>query len=100
MKKEIKDKKSTKTGWIGKTATTAAMVAALGISLGVNVQKVYGGEDITHSGVVQDKHKNWIESQQGKHDSQQEKLELQKGKHTTHEIDKPKLPENEPNIAR
>ena len=100
MKKEIKDKKSTKTGWIEKTATMAAIVAALGISLGVNVQKVYGGEEIQNSGVVQDKHKDWIESQQGKHDSQQEKLELQKDKHTTHGIDKPKLPENEPNIAR
>ena len=42
MKKETKDKKSTKTSWIGKTATMAAVVAALGISLGVNVQKVYG----------------------------------------------------------
>ena len=71
MKKETKDKKSTKTSWIGKTATTAAMVAALGISLGVNVQKVYGSEEIQNSGVVQDKHKDWIESQQGKIKSQQ-----------------------------
>ena len=80
MKKEIKDKKSTKTGWIGKTATTAAMVAALGISLGVNVQKVYGGEAIQNSGVVQDKHcseQGKIESQQGKIQSQQMKYKSQ-----------------------
>jgi hypothetical protein len=56
MKKEIKDKNPTKTSWIEKTATMAAIVTALGISLGVNVQKVYGGEEIQNSGVVQDKH--------------------------------------------
>jgi hypothetical protein len=77
MKKEAKDKKSTKTGLIGKTATMAAVVAALGISLGVNVQKVYAGEQIQNSGVVQDKH---TLSQQGKIESQQEKIKSQQMK--------------------
>jgi hypothetical protein len=56
------------------------MVAALGISLGVNVQKVYGGEDITHSGVVQDKHESFTYGQQGKIDSQQSKIKSQQHK--------------------
>jgi hypothetical protein len=81
MKKEAKDKKSTKTNWVGKTATMAAVVAALGISLGVNVQKVYGGEDtIQNSGVIQDKQKDWNWSQQGKIESQQSKIESQQNK--------------------
>jgi uncharacterized protein HemX len=79
MKKETKDKKSTQTSWIGKTATMAAVVAALGISLGVNVQKVYGGEDIKNSGVVQDKHMSWG-AEQGKIESQQEKIKSQQSK--------------------
>ncbi len=77
MKKEMKDKKSTKTGWIGKTATMAAVVAALGISLGVNVQKVCGGEAIQNSGVVQDKHNYDLGSQQEKIQSQQMKFKSQ-----------------------
>jgi hypothetical protein len=84
MKKETKDKNSTKTGWIGKTATMAAVVAALGISLGVNVQKVYGGEEIQNSGVVQDKgvvhqekHKEYLGSESGKINSQQSKIKSQ-----------------------
>jgi len=86
MKKETKDKNSSKTSWIGKTATTAAMVAALGISLGVNVQKVYGGEDtIRNSGVVQDKHKDWSWSEQGKINAHQSKIKSQQNKFTVHE---------------
>jgi uncharacterized protein HemX len=76
MKKETKDKKSTKTSWVGKTATMAAVVAALGISLGVNVQKVYAykdGEDGVNR-VVQDKNKHEAGSQQGKIESQQSKI--------------------------
>ena len=81
MKKETKDKKSTKTSLIGKTATMAAVVAALGISLGVNVQQVYGGEDIQNSGVVhQDKHESFTYGQQGKIESQQGKIKSQQNK--------------------
>ena len=73
MKKETKDKKSTKPSWIEKTTTMAAIVAALGISLGVDVQKVYAkdGEDGVNR-VVQEQGK--IESQQGKFWSQQHKI--------------------------
>jgi uncharacterized protein HemX len=80
MKNEPKDKKTAPTSWIGKTATMAAVVAALGISLGVNVQKVYAGEVLQNSGVVQDKSKDLSTSQQDKIKSQQKKLETQKSK--------------------
>jgi len=82
MKKEAKDKNSTKTSWVGKTATIAAVVAALGISLGVNVQKVYAykdGEDGVNR-VVQDNNKKGTGSQQGKIDSQQSKIKSQQNK--------------------
>lgn len=58
----------------------AAIVAALGISLGVNVQKVYAykdGEDGVNR-VVQEQGK--IESQQGKIESQQRKFWSQQHK--------------------
>ena len=86
MKKETKDKKSTKTGWIEKTATMAAIVAALGISLGVNVQKVYAykdGEDGVNR-VIEDKNmtgqQGKIQSHQGKIESQQSKIKAQQMK--------------------
>jgi hypothetical protein len=80
MKKETKDKKFTKPSWIEKTATMATIVAALGISLGVNVQKVYAGEELQNSGVVQDKHKSFTYGQQGKIESQQGKIKSQQNK--------------------
>ena len=81
MKKEPKDKKPAPTKWIGKTATMAAVVAALGISLGVNIQKVSGGEDtIQNSGVVHEKHESFTYGQQGKIESQQGKIKSQQHK--------------------
>ena len=83
MKKEPKDKKPASTKWIGKTATMAAVVAALGISLGVNVQKVYAkdGEDGVNINAVQDKHKELSGSQQGKITTQQHKIDSQQMKY-------------------
>ena len=69
MKKEKDNKKATVGVWMEKTASMAAVVAALGISLGVNVQQVYSAENIQ----IQERDQK-LTTQQGKIDSRQGKV--------------------------
>jgi len=64
MKKEKKDKKPGQTNWIETIATMSALVAALGLSLGVDVKEVY----------ATDAQRDKIESQQLKHKASQGKF--------------------------
>jgi hypothetical protein len=73
MKKDNKDNKSMGPKSVVKGATLAAMVAALGISLGTEVKNVYAqgnefkeGSNILMAGTLQDKHTQVGGSQEAK----------------------------------
>jgi len=97
--KKGKDKKSVQSNVSGKIMTMTAMVAALGLSLGIDVGKTYAGDETmgkiqTHSQaekaegrspeILRDKAQsdqikweNTVESQQYKVESQQNKIQSQ-----------------------